>query len=99
MDNLEIMTSDVTKILSQLKVGKSPWIDKMHPRFLREVANSISTPLTLLFNLSKREEKLQDEWKKATRCVVIATNAPALSQSFKAMFRPYKKNVVFPLTL
>ena len=65
MNNMDIKTSDVFKLLTQLKVDKSPGIDKMHPMFLREVAESISYPLTLLFNLSVKQEKLPDEWKQA----------------------------------
>ena len=65
MNNLEISPDDVQKILSKLKVDKSPGIDKMHPRFLKEVATELSVPLTVLFNQSIMTGKLPKEWKSA----------------------------------
>ena len=65
MYKLVISEEDVKKVLRQLKIDKSPGLDSMHPRFLREVSETIATPLTKLFNYSIKCECIPDEWKKA----------------------------------
>ena len=52
MNNLEISQEEITKILKKLKIDKSPGPDKIHPRILKELAETISKPLTIIFNQS-----------------------------------------------
>jgi hypothetical protein len=48
LEELAVIQSEVDTFLSQLKVDKSHGLDNLHPRFLREVAKTISAPLTVL---------------------------------------------------
>ena len=50
--------------LSNLDANKSPGHDKWHPHFLKELADEISEPLSILFNKSI-EEGAHQSWKKA----------------------------------
>ena len=47
-----INPSTVASKLKKLKTFKSPGPDGLHPRVLHELANSISTPLSVIFNTS-----------------------------------------------
>ena len=55
----------VWKKLVNLDPNKSPGPDKWHPHFLRELANVICIPLSILFNKSLTEGA-RDTWLKAT---------------------------------
>ena len=54
----------VRQKLKNLNPGKSPGHDKWHPHFLRELANDICIPLSILFNKSLKE-KAHRSWLKA----------------------------------
>ena len=54
----------VTKI-EKLKDNKSPGIDGITPKLLKEIAEEISVPLAIMFNLSLREGTVPHRWKHA----------------------------------
>ena len=69
-DSKDITTAKVSqdemrKLLEKLKPDKSPGTDEIHPRLLKECAQSLDKPLTLLFELSMRVAKIPSEWKVA----------------------------------
>ena len=59
----------VRKKLTILNPSKSPGHDNWHPYFLRELANTLSVPLPILFNKSQNEGA-HKRWRKA---VITAT--------------------------
>ena len=60
-----LITPDVVKEkLQSLKPNKSAGHDKWHPYFLREIADAICTPLSILYQKSLKEGA-HDSWKKA----------------------------------
>ena len=50
----------------QLKSGKSPGPDGWHPHFLKELADFIDKPLSILFQKSLDEAILSVRWLEAT---------------------------------
>lgn len=61
-----IINEDVVfKKLQELKVHISPGVDVMHPRVLKELANSITLTLTLIFKNSFETSTLPQDWKNA----------------------------------
>ena len=52
-------------MIKSLNISKSTGPDEFHPRFLKETVDSISLPVTMLFNKSLSEGKLPNEWKLA----------------------------------
>jgi ribonuclease P/MRP protein subunit RPP40 len=58
-------STDVAKILKNLKPDKSPGMDKIQPGFMREIAESVATPLTLLFNQTIESGRVPTGWKQA----------------------------------
>ena len=48
-----------------MKDNKSPGVDRIPPKLLKEIVKQISTPLAKLFNLSLEEKIVPSEWKEA----------------------------------
>ena len=60
-----LITSDIVKKkLEALNPNKSPGHDKWHPYFLRQIADAICVPLSILYSKSLKEGA-HDSWKKA----------------------------------
>ena len=59
------VTEDVTKKLKDLNPSKSCGPDAMHPRLLKELAEAVCVPLTVIFNKSLSLGKLPSVWKEA----------------------------------
>ena len=55
----------VMKKLKKLKTNKSPGIDEMHPKMLKELKDEVCKPLTIIFNKSLDSNQLPLIWKKA----------------------------------
>lgn len=63
----EIVVSEdvLLRSLNNLKVDKSPGIDGMHPRILRELAPVLCKPLTIIYQRSLCTAELPQQWKDA----------------------------------
>ena len=55
LSTIEITPDIVWKKLNSLNPNKSPGNDKWHPHFLKELADTICAPLSILFNKSLKE--------------------------------------------
>ncbi|KFV88189.1 hypothetical protein N308_04118, partial [Struthio camelus australis] len=51
--------------LSKLDIHKSMGPDRMHPRVLRELAEVIARPLSIILERSWRTREVPEDWKKA----------------------------------
>ncbi len=63
--DIHFTPDDVHDLLKNINVGKSPGPDRLHPRVLHELADSITKPLFMLFRTSIDEGKLPLDWKEA----------------------------------
>ena len=54
----------IAKKIKKMKDNKSPGVDGIPPKLLKEIVEQISTPLTKLFNFSL-EGMVTSEWKEA----------------------------------
>ncbi|CAG2216425.1 unnamed protein product [Mytilus edulis] len=63
--DISVTVDDVLKKLNNLHVDKSAGPDNLHPKVLYEVRQSISYPLSIIFNKSLSEGVLPEEWKNA----------------------------------
>jgi hypothetical protein len=61
----EISEILVSKLLKGLNPSKSPGPDKLHPRILKELAETLTKPVTMLFNRSLQSGNLPELWKRA----------------------------------
>jgi len=65
-DDLPLVEEDcVRDHLSDLDAHKSMGSDGMHPRVLRELADVIAEPLSIIFERSGRKGEVPEDWRKA----------------------------------
>ena len=65
-----VTKGEVLKVISSLKRSKSPGLDNIPPRTVKDAALAITQPLLHILNLSLSTSKVPSEWKVA-RCVPI----------------------------
>ena len=63
LSDLIISPDMVVKKLKKLKSTKSAAPDRLHPRFLKETADTIYYPLAIVFMKSTEESHLPKSWK------------------------------------
>ena len=63
--DIDIKEEDVKKLLKNLLPNKSPGLDGLHPKVLREMADEISTPITTIFRKSLSTGVLPTKWLQA----------------------------------
>ena len=65
MDDIQFSPSTIADILKHVKNSSSPGPDEISQRILKEVADEISVPLSLLYNKSMKYGQLPHDWKTA----------------------------------
>ena len=61
-----VVTPEVVAIkINNMKENKSPGVDGISPKILKETVEQISTPLAHVFNMSLQEGSVPLEWKEA----------------------------------
>ena len=55
----------IPKKIKKMKDNKSPGVDGIPPKLLKEIVEQISTPFAKVFNLSIEEGIVPSEWKEA----------------------------------
>ena len=84
---MEVSTSNykVKDILSKLDINKATGVDGISARILKECAQELSPPLTLLFNLSFRSGKVPSLWKKANITPVHKADAKDVVENYRSI--------------
>ena len=54
----------IAQKIKKMKDNKSPGVDGIPPKLLKEIVEQISTPLAIFFNLLLEEGIVTSEWKK-----------------------------------
>ena len=65
MEQLHFDIGQVLKKLRELKPSKAAGPDGLHPKMLRELATSLATPLTTIYETSLRTMTVPADWKSA----------------------------------
>ena len=65
LSDISFNTTDIERLISKLVPGKSPGVDGITPRILREVATAISTPLCIIFRKSLDTGEVPADWRNA----------------------------------
>ena len=65
MSYAEITIEEMKKLLLSSKCDKSPGPDELHPKILKECAEELATPMKIMFDLTMKNGKIPEEWKKA----------------------------------
>ena len=66
LGQLVVTPEVVARKINNMKENKSPGVDGISPKILKETVEQISTPLAHVFNMSLQEEIVPLEWKEAT---------------------------------
>ena len=62
---MQASTEVVASKINNMKENKSPGVDGISPKILKETVEQISTPLAHVFNMSLQERMVPLEWKEA----------------------------------
>ena len=57
----------IAKKIKKMKDNKSPGVDGIPSKLLKEIVQQISTPLAKLFNLSLEEGRVASEWMESSK--------------------------------
>ena len=83
LSQVEITSGDVFKLLSNLKPNKSPGPDNLHPYPLRELADVLALPLSLLFKKSMDSGQLPLDRKSANVSPIFKKGSKAESKNYR----------------
>ena len=79
MGHLVVTPEVVASKINNTKENKSPGVDGISPKILKETAKQISTPLALVFNMSLQEGIVPLEWKEANIIPLFKKNVQETS--------------------
>ena len=83
MPEILITTEKVLKILSNLKVNKTPGFDEYPPRVLKELAPFIAETVTVIFNKSLTEAALPSDWKTSVIAAIFKKGLTNLASNYR----------------
>jgi signal recognition particle subunit SEC65 len=75
MIEMKITEDEIAKILKKLKIDKSPAPDKIHPRVLKEIVDTIAIPFKIRFELSLKDNEVPKNWKEAQISAIFKLEA------------------------
>ena len=67
LEQLFVTPEMISKTIKTMKVNKSPGVDGIIPKLLKEIVNEISIPLANFFNISLKEGIVPEEWQTLHR--------------------------------
>ena len=83
LSNFNINKERVLKVINSLKINKSPGIDKIHPRVLKEIGEIMCHPITMVYKKSVEESKLPSQWKDAEITPIYKKEARNLPKNYR----------------
>ena len=83
MDTITVTAEMVLKEIRELNVNKSCGPDEIHPKMLKELADFISVPITILLNKTIQDGEIPDDWKKANVSAIFKKGAKGLAENYR----------------
>ena len=68
-------------MLVKLKVNRSPGIDELSPKLLKELAEELTEPVTMLYRTSLAESELPEDWLKSVISTIYKTGKKCLAEN------------------
>ena len=73
----------VLQVLKDLRIDKSPGVDGIHPHILKELSDSISYPLSLIFQDCIKSGTIPQQWKAAIIPPIFRKRDRSLAKNFR----------------
>jgi hypothetical protein len=73
----------VLKLLQNLKTDKSPGPDRLNPRLLYEIKETIAEPLSIIFNQSLALKTVRKEWKNAQISAIFKKGNKSQARNYR----------------
>ena len=73
----------ISKKIKMMKTNKSPGVDGIIPKLLKEIVNEISTPLANCFNISLKEGIVPAEWKEANVTPLFKKGSRSKTENYR----------------
>ena len=83
LQQFSVTQDDVTKALKNLRTDKSPGIDGIHPRPLKELADVLAKPVTMIFQLSLQSGELPRNWLDAVVSPIFKKGLRSLAENYR----------------
>ena len=79
------MTEEVLKEFRSLKPNRAPGIDSLHPCVLKELADVIAHPLTLIYKKSLTSEELPHHWLQTIITPIYKKGAFTSAENYRCV--------------
>ena len=83
MPEISFPVEKVRKKLQDLKVDKSSGVDGISPHLLKQLADELAHPLSMLFTLSHREGFLPKDWKNAVVVPIFKKGSKNVASNYR----------------
>ena len=83
LETFTVTEDDVLKGLKNLKPEKSPGIDGIHPRPLKELADVLAKPIHIIFQLSLSSGQLPRNWLDAVVSPIFKKGARSIAENYR----------------
>ena len=83
LSSITVTEEILLKHLKALRIDKAAGPDDVHPFILKNLADTLVKPLTLLFNLSLTETNLPEIWKKGIITALFKKGAKNLASNYR----------------
>jgi len=83
LESLKINEQLVKKKLDELRADKSPGVDEIHPKLLRELSCAIAKPLAELFQKSLDKGVVPDDWRNANITSLFKKGKKSDAQNYR----------------
>ena len=83
LGQLVVTPEVVASIINNMKENKSPGVDGISPKILKETVEHISTPLANVFNMSLHEGIVPLEWKEANIIPLFKKGSRMMSVNYR----------------
>ena len=83
MEDVIVTQNEVKKLLQKLKTDKAQGPDEMHLYFLKETAEELALPLSIIFTKSLESSEVPEEWKKGRITALFKKGNKRLASNYR----------------
>ena len=85
LNKIVVKPSEVKKLLKKLRTQKSSGPDDVHPYLLNHLADTMSIPLTIIYNISLQTRKVPSIWKQGVVSALFKKGKKSLPSNYRAI--------------